>query len=64
MDIEKEFCETDFSPLSSIKMTLLLKLRRERAKKKIELYEEDLDFLAAAGNNSSRRDKSITDQNN
>ncbi|MBQ7198141.1 MAG: hypothetical protein IJS29_02655 [Selenomonadaceae bacterium] len=56
MDIEKEFCETDFSPLSSIKQTLFERLLKERSKK-IELYEDDLDFLAAAGNKSMRNEE-------
>ena len=49
MNIEKEFCETDFSPLSSIKQTLFERLLNER-RKRVELFEDDLDFLAAAGN--------------
>ncbi len=51
MNIEREFQEIDFSPLSSIKEKLRARLLRERAKR-IELDEDDLDFLAAAGNHS------------
>lgn len=60
MDIEKEFTETDFSPLSSIKESLFKRLLQERTKK-VELFEDDLDFLAAAGNaqkNISKDNKS------
>lgn len=49
MDIEKEFSEIDFSPMSKIKEKLRARLLNEYSKK-IELEEEDLDFLAAAGN--------------
>lgn len=49
MDIEREFTETDFSPLSSIKESLFARLLKER-QKRVELFEDDLDFLAAAGN--------------
>ena len=60
MDIEREFTETDFSPLSSIKESLFKRLLQERTKK-VELFEDDLDFLAAAGNaqkNISKDNKS------
>lgn len=50
MDFEKEFCEIDFSPLSTIKETLRQRLLNDW-QNKIELSEDDLEFLAAAGNN-------------
>ena len=56
MDIEREFCETDFSPLSSIKESLFERLLKERTKR-VELFEDDLDFLAAAGNGKKNFDK-------
>ena len=59
MDIEREFCETDFSPLSSIKESLFERLLKER-KKRVELFEDDLDFLAAAGS----RTKNLKNENN
>lgn len=54
MYIEKEFAEIDFSPLSKIKDSLLANLLAERKKfspSRIEFSEDELDFLAAAGNN-------------
>lgn len=57
MNIESEFVEIDFSPLSAIKENLRAKLLNER-RRKIELFEEDLDFLAAAGNKHKKIDKS------
>ena len=59
MDIEREFTETDFSPLSSIKESLFERLLKER-KKRVELFEDDLDFLAAAGS----RTKNLKNENN
>ncbi|MBQ7703908.1 MAG: hypothetical protein IJT73_00545 [Selenomonadaceae bacterium] len=56
MDIEREFTETDFSPLSSIKESLFERLLKERTKR-VELFEDDLDFLAAAGNAKKNFDK-------
>jgi len=56
MNIEREFSEIDFSTLSAIKESLRSKLLKER-KRRIELFEEDLDFLAAAGNNQKNIDK-------
>ncbi len=56
MDIEREFTETDFSPLSSIKESLFARLLKER-QKRVELFEDDLDFLAAAGNAQKNVDK-------
>lgn len=56
MEIEREFCETDFSSLSSIKQSLFARLLKERSKK-IELYEDDLDFLAAAGSSNKNLKK-------
>ena len=56
MDIEREFTETDFSPLSSIKESLFARLLKERTKR-VELFEDDLDFLAAAGNAQKNVDK-------
>ena len=50
MDIEKELREIDFSPLSKIKESLRLRLLNE-LDKKIELSDDDLEFLAAAGSN-------------
>jgi len=50
LDIEKELREIDFSPLSKIKESLRLRLLKE-LDKKIELSDDDLEFLAAAGNN-------------
>jgi len=50
LDIEKELHEIDFSPLSKIKESLRLRLLKE-LDKKIELSDDDLEFLAAAGNN-------------
>ena len=54
MYIEKEFAEIDFSPLSKIKNSLLANLLAERKKfspSRIEFSEDELNFLAAAGNN-------------
>jgi len=56
VDIEREFTETDFSPLSSIKESLFARLLKERTKR-VELFEDDLDFLAAAGNAQKNVDK-------
>lgn len=56
MNIEKEFCETDFSSLSSIKSSLYANLLKVRSKK-VELYEDDLDFLAAAGRSDFSKKK-------
>lgn len=52
MDIERELKEMDFSGLSKVKASLFSKLMKERSSR-VELDEEDLDFLAAAGNNFS-----------
>ena len=63
MNIEKEFCETDFSSLSSIKSSLYAELLKVRSKK-VELYEDDLDFLAAAGSSSKNlKNKNDTTSN-
>ena len=53
MNIEKELQEMDFSQLSKIKDSLFEDLMAERAKRfnRVELDEEELEFLAAAGNN-------------
>ena len=57
MDIEQEIKEIDFSKLSKIKDSLLQNLIQERTFKipRVELYEDDLDYLAAAGNNCSKK---------
>ena len=51
MHIEREFAEIDFSLLSEVKENLRTRLLRERSKRsqKVELFEDELDFLAAAG---------------
>ncbi len=51
MHIEREFDEIDFSPLSTIKEHLRTQLLTERSKRsqKVELFEDEWDFLAAAG---------------
>ena len=53
MHIEREFAEIDFSLLSEVKENLRTRLLRERSKRsqKVELFEDELDFLAAAGSN-------------
>lgn len=50
LDIEKELKEMDFSGLSKVKDSLFTELMKER-NQRVELDEEELDFLAAAGNN-------------
>lgn len=55
MDIEREFKELDFSGLSKVKDSLFSQLMKERTRR-VELDEEDLDFLAAAGNNIPQTD--------
>ena len=57
MNIEQELKEMDFSRLSKVKDSLFKSLIQERAAGRVELYEEDLDFLAAAGNNVLPNDK-------
>ena len=59
MEIERDLRETDFSPLSSIKESLFARLLKERSKK-IELYEDDLDFLAAAGSRTKKNENNST----
>lgn len=51
MNIEKELQEMDFSPLSKIKDSLFKDLMAERRNlaQRVELDEDELEFLAAAG---------------
>ena len=53
MHIEREFAEIDFSLLSEVKDNLRTRLLRERSKRsqKVELFEDELDFFAAADSN-------------
>ena len=55
MNIEQELKEMDFSGLSKIKESLFAKLMEDRTRR-VELSEDDLEFLAAAGNNLRRFD--------
>ena len=58
MNIEKELKEMDFSPLSKVKDSLFKRLMAEREReKRFELDEDELDFLAAAGNKIQNPDK-------
>lgn len=55
MDIERELQEMDFSSLSKVKESLFAKLMKDRARR-VEMDEDELDFLAAAGNKFVRPD--------
>ena len=54
MTIEDRFAQTDFSQLSKIKDSLLLRLKLRRRAINEEMSLEDLDMVAAAGNPISR----------
>ena len=55
MNIEQELKEMDFSGLSKIKENLFEKLMEDRSRR-VEMTEDDLDFLAAASNKILRPD--------
>ena len=55
LNIEQELKEMDFSGMSKVKDSLFKQLMLERTSR-IELNEEDLEFLAAAGNNFKPED--------
>lgn len=56
MNIEQELKEMDFSGMSKVKDRLFKQLMLERSSR-VELDEEDLDFVAAAGTNYFPVDK-------
>lgn len=55
LNIEQELKEMDFSGMSKVKDSLFKQLMLERTSR-LELNEEDLEFLAAAGNNFKPED--------
>lgn len=52
MNIEQELSTLDFSSLSKVKDILFSRLMAERSRR-VELDEEELELLAAAGNQIS-----------
>ena len=56
LNIEQELKEMDFSGMSKVKDSLFKQLMLERTSR-IEIDEEDLEFLAAAGNTFKPEDK-------
>lgn len=49
MTAEEKFAQTDFSKLSKVKDSLLLKLKLRRRAINEEMSLEELDYVAAAG---------------
>jgi len=59
MNFEKECAEIDFSSLSKVKKSLLVKLHKELNQKQtlkgMELGLEEMDFVVAAGNMTPKK---------
>ena len=56
MTIEERFFQTDFSQLSNVKDSLLLKLKLRRRAINEEMSLEELDEVAAAGTPNVKND--------
>ena len=56
MTLEDRFFQTDFSQFSNIKDSLLLQLKLRRQAMNEEISLEELDYVAAAGNDCLRKD--------
>lgn len=56
MLIEEQFAQTDFTPLSKVKDSLLMRLKLRRRAINEELSLEELDMVAAAGTTYTKRD--------
>ncbi len=55
MTIDERFAQTDFSQLSKIKDSLLLRLKLRRRAINEEMSLDELDMVAAAGNPHIKR---------
>ena len=56
MTLEERFFQTDFSQFSNVKDSLLLRLKFRRRAMNEEMSLEELDYVAAAGNDCLRKD--------